>query len=302
MNHFWRIFHVRMAEETGGEGGWTGAAPAGNEGGSAATASGTPAVCTAPQSGEGSGAASVLAAGAEGQQTQAVAIPEKYQVKKEDGTVDVEASSLKLAEAYSHLEKRMGSGDVPPKTAEEYQVAVPDAFKDALDPKTDPLLGAFLKDAHAAGLTQKQMDMVMGKYFEIAPGLVNGSRQLSEQDCISDLKTEWKDDATFKAELGKAFKAVQAYGDKDAEAILSEYGNDPRVIRLMARVGAEIGEDKPINPGGTIQGGQSVESLMTSEAYANPKHPDHQRVSAQVQGYFNKQAEAAAKAGNVPLL
>ena len=41
---------------------------------------------------------------------------------------------------------------------------------------------------------------------------------------------------------------------------------------------------------------------MTSEAYTNPKHADHARVSAQVQEHFNRQATAAAKAGNVPLL
>jgi hypothetical protein len=296
-----------MAEADAGEGGGAGGGTAGSEN------SGTVAGNSQSQAGaggtgdaQGNGAAqsaSVLAnAGGEGQQSQAVAIPEKYQVKKEDGTVDIEASSLKLAEAYGHLEKRLGSGDAPPKTPEEYQIIVPDALKDALDPKTDPLLGAFLKDAHAAGLSQKQVDLVMGKYFDLAPKLIEGSRQLSEAECIADLKNEWKDDATFKAEVGKAYKAVQAYGDKDAQAILAEYGNDPRVIRLMARVGAELGEDRSINPGGTLPGGQSVESLMQSEAYTNPKHADHARVSAQVQGYFNKQAEAQAKAGNVPIL
>jgi hypothetical protein len=301
MNPFWRIFYVRMAEADAGEGGGAGA---GDSGGAAADAGqGAAAGAGAADNGGAAAAGSVLAnAGGEGQQSQAVAIPEKYQVKKEDGTVDIEASSLKLAEAYGHLEKRLGSGDAPPKTPEEYQITVPDALKDALDPKTDPLLGAFLKDAHAAGLSQKQIDLVMGKYFDLAPKLIEGSRQLSEAECIADLKNEWKDDATFKAEVGKAYKAVQAYGDKDAQAILAEYGNDPRVIRLMARVGAELGEDRSINPGGTLPGGQSVESLMTSEAYTNPKHADHARVSAQVQTYFNKQAEAQAKAGNVPIL
>jgi hypothetical protein len=231
-----------------------------------------------------------------------VAIPEKYQVKKEDGTLDVEASSLKLAEAYGHLEKRMGSGDIPPKTAEEYAIAVPDALKDTWTPKDDPLMGEFLKDAHAAGLTQKQMDMVMGKYFEMAPALVNGSRQLSADECVTDLRSEWKTDEQYKTEVGKAYKAAMAYGDKDADAIIKDYGNDPRIVRFMARVGNELGEDRSLNPGGSQQGGASVESLMTSEAYNNPKHADHARVSAQVQRHFQAQADANARSGNVPVL
>lgn len=292
MNQFWRIFYVRMAEADAGEGGGAGSSGSGADAG-AGEAAGTWAV----------DAGTALAqAGTEGGQGQTVAIPEKYQVKKADGTVDVEASSLKLAEAYGNLEKRIGTGDLPPKTADEYTIPVPDDMKELFDPKTDPLMGAFLKDAHAAGLTQKQMDLVMGKYFELAPQLVEGGQQLSADACIADLKQEWKTDEQYKAEIGKAFKAAQAFGDKDAQAIVKDYGNDPRIIRLLARVGAELGEDSSINPGGTLPGGQSVESLMMSEAYTNPKHADHARVSAQVQAHFDNQAKAAAKAGNVPIL
>ncbi|WP_443701018.1 hypothetical protein [Pseudomonas sp.] len=49
-------------------------------------------------------------------------IPEKYRVVKEDGSLDLDQSSRKLAESYKHLETRLGSGDVPPKTADEYAV------------------------------------------------------------------------------------------------------------------------------------------------------------------------------------
>src|SRR6185369_3167845 len=218
MHGFWRIFYVRMAEADAGEGGGSGGASA------SAAGDGSDAGAGGEGSGQSSGndAGTALAqAGTEGQ-GQAVAIPEKYQVKKADGTLDVEASSLKLAEAYGNLEKRIGTGDLPPKTAEEYQIAVPDAVKDQWDPKTDPLMGDFLKDAHAAGMTQKQMDMVMGKYFELAPQLVEGARQLSADSCVAELKTEWKTDEQYKGEVSKAYKAALAYGDKDAEAIVRE--------------------------------------------------------------------------------
>lgn len=257
----WRKAHVCMAEETGGEGGSAGS-------GGANFSTGV-AYQSAIQGGQG----------------QAVAIPEKYQVKKEDGTLDIEASSLKLAEAYGHLEKRMGSGDLPPKTADEYQFNLPDAFKDA-DFSGDQLLKQFKQDALAKGLNQEQFDFVMGKYFEIAPGLMAGARQLSLDECVADLKAEWKTDQQYGAEMRQAHKAVIGFGDKDAEGLIRDYGNDPRFVRLMNRVGAEMGEDRSMNPGGTPQGGQSVESLMSSEAYNNPKHPEHARVSAQVSAHF----------------
>lgn len=301
MNQFWRLFYVRMDEANAGEGGGAGAGEAGAGAGAAdAAAAGAGG---AGESAAAAAAGSVLAgAAAEGNQGQAVAIPEKYQVKKEDGSLDIEASSLKLAEAYGHLEKRMGSGDLPPKTAGEYEIAVPEALKNQWNPKEDLKLQAFLDKAHSKGLTQGQLDMVMESYFETAQQLVGGNRQLSEEECIADLRKGWKDDATFKGEVAKAYKAAVGYGGEDAQAILADHGNDPRLIRMLARIGGEMGEDRSLNPGGTLQGGQSVESLMSSEAYANPKHADHAKVSAQVKAYFDKQAEAAAKSGNAPLM
>lgn len=304
MNHFWRIFYAVMDEANAGEGGGSGAGATGGDAGAGAAGGGQGGAGAGDgtgsvSAGQGDSGTALAQAGAQG---QTPSIPEKYQVKKADGSLDVEASSLKLAEAYGNLEKRIGTGDLPPKTAEEYTIAVPDAVKDVWDPKADPLFGEFTKEAHAAGLTQKQMDLVMGKYFELAPQLVEGGQQLTAEACVADLKQEWKTDEQYKAEVGKAYKAAQAFGDKDAEAIVKDYGNDPRIIRLLARVGAELGEDRSINPGGTLPAGQSVESLMMSEAYTNPKHADHARVSAQVQAYFDNQAKAAAKAGNTPIL
>jgi len=228
-----------------------------------------------------------------GGQGQAVAIPERYQVKTEGGALDVEASSLKLAEAYRTLEKRVGTGDMRPSSAAEYKIAVPEELKGDWDQNSDPLLSSFLKDAHEAGMTQGQIDFVLGKYFEVAQQLVGGSQQMSAEACNADLRKEWTTDEQYKAEMGKAFKAAQAFGDKDAEAIMQRCDNDPRIIRFLARVGAELGEDRSIGYGARVSGAQSVQSVMTSEAYTNPKHPDHARVSAQVQGYFASQAKGS---------
>lgn len=283
---FWRIFHhVLMDEANAGEGGGVGGG--GSEGGNAG---GEPAAQPA----------SVMAGAAE--QPTAPAIPEKYQVKKEDGTLDIEASSLKLAEAYGHLEKRMGSGDAPPKSPAEYQIAVPEALKDSWNPAEDKNLQDFLSKAHAKGFTQGQIDLALETYHAVAPNLMAGNAQLSVEECTASLREVWKTDAEFKEGVDMSYKAAVAYGGEDAQALMDKYGNDPMIIKAFARIGKELGEDRSINPGSELPAGTSVEALRASEAYTNPKHPDHARVSKQVSDYFNKQTEAAAKAGHVPLM
>jgi hypothetical protein len=238
----------------------------------------------------------VLQAGAE-----VTAIPEKYHVKKEDGTLDTEASSLKLAEAYTRLEKRMGSGDAPPKTVADYKVEIPETMKD-YDIEKDKAFTEFRDKAHKAGMTQAQFDLVMGEYFRVAPELVGGAKALDAETCVNELRTTWKSDAQYKAEVGNAYKAAMAYGGDDAEGIMNDYGNDPRIVRMMARAGAELVEDKSPSSGGSLPAGQSVEAVMQSEAYTNPKHPDNARVSAQVRAEFERRAKAAARAGNAPVM
>lgn len=293
----WKGRHYVFMDAAGDGGDPGSGAPAGDAGTEATAGAADGAAGTG---GDPAGGQTALQAGAE---TGAVSIPEKYQVKKEDGSLDIEASSLKLAEAYGHLEKRLGSGDAPPKTAEDYQIAVPDTLKDVWNPKEDPLLGEFLKNAHAAGMNQKQVDLAMQTYLDVVPKLLEGSKTLSSEECTAELQKAWSTPEQYKAEVRKAYQAAIAYGDADAEAILKDYGNDPRVIRMLARVGAEMGEDKSITPpGGGSATGQAVESLMTSEAYNNPRHPEHATVSRQVADHFARQAEAAAKSGNVPIL
>jgi hypothetical protein len=247
------------------------------------------------------GADTALAAGAAANLPPQVSIPEKYQVKKPDGTLDIEASSLKLAEAYGHLEKRVGTGDLPPKEVGDYKITIPEQFPD-WKPAEDPKLQAFLKEAHTAGMTQKQVDVMVSKYMEIAPELVQASHKMDADTCTAELKTVWKTDDQYKSEVGKAYKAAVGYFGADADAIIKEYGNDARIVRGLAKLGGEMGEDKSVHFEGAQMGQSSIDTLMASEAYNQSKHPDHANVSNQVRIHFEKLAAAAEKAGAVPLM
>ena len=94
------------------------------------------------------------------------------------------------------------------------------------------------------------------------------------------------------------------FNDADIyQAIISEYGNDARIIRALSKIGAEMGEDTSASAGTTTNGGgDSVETLMASEAYNNPKHADHQRVSKIVSDHFAKKAADDEKAGRAAVM
>ena len=117
--------HVWMDQATdGAEGGAGGAADTGGQAGAGGTGTGSSALA----SGAGASTATAGTAGAFDW------IPEKHRVTKEDGTFDLEASARKVAEAHGHLEKRFGSGDLPPKTPEEYapKVGIEVRFQEGL--------------------------------------------------------------------------------------------------------------------------------------------------------------------------
>lgn len=174
-------------------------------------------------------------------------LPEKYRVNKDDGAFDLEASSRKVAEAYSHLEKRMGSGDTPPKTAEEYAPILEVEGFNFDEFKADPESQSFLKSAHAKGLTNDQLSFVLGEYLQRAPNLVQGAQVLDAETATADLKQVWKSDAEFKENMNLAFNAFNALADDADKARIDDVGNNPIVLKMLAKIGKEMQEDKPIH-------------------------------------------------------
>jgi len=275
-------------EEAGGEGG---------AGGTTTTADATTTTATTTAA-----ATSLLATGATatGEQAPADFIPEKLRVMKDDGTMDLDASSRKMADAYGSLEKRFGAGEAPPKTAAEYVVTVPDNLKEAFDPATDTGMQGFLTGALEQGLNQKQVDFVMSKYFEMAPVLAAGAQQFDTNTATAELKKTWATDADFSRNVRNAYAGANAAAQKaglniDEVMAPGGLGNNPMFMRLMAALGPEFNEDPGAGSvGATSQ--EDIQSLMASEAYTNPRHVDHAKVSATVQKYFVRKhgTEAAA--------
>ncbi|EHL5406180.1 hypothetical protein KD288_002403 [Salmonella enterica] len=268
----WKLKHLFMNAEPGAEQG--GGNGGGNDGGNN------------PGTGDPTGN-SLLSTGA-GEPGANDWLPEKYRVSGEDGALNVEQSARKLAEAHVALEKRMGSIGTAPKTSDEYAPKVDvEGFKwDEF--KADPRMQSFMKTAHVKGITNEQMSFIIGEYAQRAPELVNGAAELDADNAATQLREVWKTDAEFNKNIGLAYRAFNQLADDADKSRMDEIGNNPMVIRMLAKVGAEMQEDAPAGGEVNLAEQQTIRDLMKSPAYMDPKHADHERVSAQVKAFYQK--------------
>lgn len=284
------MFRIRfpLMEEAPVEGGASGGAPATPT----ATPAATPANPAAP--------ASALAGGAP-PETPAVTptvgdewLAEKYRVKKEDGTLDLDASARKVEAARSELEKKLGSGGAAPKTPEEYAVTVPDTLKDKINLEEDAFYKETRGTLHGLGLSQKQFEGVMEQYWKIAPALVGAGNEMTSEKCTADLNALWTDPsartANFKHAMAATTTISNVAGVKMEDLDAAGLTNNPTFIRLMAAIGPEFSEDKTEAGSGTVLASEgSIKELMMSDAYKNDKDPKHAETVAKVRAYHNRQ-------------
>lgn len=222
--------------------------------------------------------------------------PEKYQVKKEDGSLDLEQSSRKLAESYNHLETRLGSGDIPPKTAEEYAVKLEGVEGFNWDEfKADEGTQSFLKGAHAKGLTNAQVEYVIGEYMKAAPALVGGAETLDLQGCTEALKTVWADDKAMTQNVRASYLASTTFANENGlgsyEALNRKFGKDPDFIAFTANIGRELKEDSAINGGAQVNEADfAVKSAeLRAQLEALPPHdPKRAGIKAQLDGMYDQ--------------
>lgn len=286
-------------------GGGTGTAVAaaavagGGASGGAGTNGAQPAGGNAAQ-GAQAGAASALAQGA-GEAASAGGghwLPEKYHVKDDAGALKLEESAKKLAEGYTALAKRLGTGDTPPETEDGYKVdKLPDGVPTWDEIKADPAMKGFIKGAHARGITNAQLEYVIGEHYKNASELVAGAKELDESACKEALGKVWAEPAALQQNLGHAYRATAAAAAKagfQMDEVYAALGNNPMFVRLMAALGPEFKEGSVPTVNGAGSGAQTVEQLMQSEAYWNDKHPDHKRVSEAVRAHYSQ------KFGNGP--
>ncbi len=220
-------------------------------------------------------------------------IHEKFRVFSDDEakTFNLEASTAKLAKAYGELEKRMGAGaELPPESADKYELdgeslGVPDVKAFMADEKNK----GFLAKAHAHGMTNKQVQMVVEHALkDFAPDLQTGNAQLKTTECIAQLKTDvWKDEAEYTQNMQAANRLFNTLPESLQAKVDKTLGNDPVFLQIAALIGKEMKEDSPVNNQETPMA-DGIEDLMKSPAYLDPKDPQHAAVSEKVRAFYQK--------------
>lgn len=209
------------------------------------------------------------------------AIPDKFKVTAEDGSVDYKATVAKMNESYSYLEKKVGTGEVAPKSVDEYKLEREDF--DFEEFKADESNKEFLTEAHKHGITNKQLDFLISEYDKRAVNLVSNSSQIDTDSTVQTLQSDWGD--KYEANIFNAVKAARACGITDEQINNPLIGNNVAFIKMAAYFGSQMTEDKPVSNGTPVN--VDIQSLMRSEAFFNPKHPDHKSVKAQIDSYYD---------------
>lgn len=152
-----------------------------------------------------------------------------------------------------------------PESADAYSVEIDGFDFDAFKTGNAEVLKSF----HAEGMTNAQVTAVVKAFDE------HNAFQ------IDALQQEWGSE--FNANVNLAKQAIEALGFQ-----ASDLDSPIGALKLAAAIGKQIQEDLP--PSNTQQSSpQTRQELMQGEAYWDPKHPDHQRVYAQVQQLYQKE-------------
>lgn len=220
-------------------------------------------------------------------------IPEKYQVKLADGTLDVDASLAKLLDGHGALQKKLGAGPEI-KSPADYKLELGDGV-DVAAFTADPMFQDFAKEAHEKGLSNEQLNWAVGRYLKTAGDLIAADADLSVEEAKAELSKLWPEPSAFTAGLQSSLRAIGSYGGQADDApgskarLQAKFGRDPDFIAFSAAIGAELREDRPAADAMGISSGADIDALMKGEAYWKPEHPDHEKVKAKVTEFYAKQ-------------
>jgi hypothetical protein len=223
-------------------------------------------------------------------------MPEKYRVFKEDKSFDLEASVRKLAPGYSELAKKLGTqAEGAPENPDAYAPKVEIDGFNWDEAKKDPSMQSFLKKAHAKGINNDTLGFLLGEYHENMAGVLGGDKTLSNEEFDAELAKTFKTPEERTKAVKDAVDVFRAFGEKSGvtidEFLASGADMNPAVIRLLASIRSELGEDrvpKPLGAGSS----ETIDDLMKNPAYLDTKHKDHEAVSAKVKAFFDNKYKA----------
>jgi len=148
-----------------------------------------------------------------------------------------------------------------PKEAKDYKITEI-KLPDGVSAKTDPAFVEELKTtAHKLGLLPNQVDGLYSWYMNKAGSKakeIEDSTVKARQDAEAALRSEFG--AAYDGKVKKAQELLNKFAGDDYKALLDKgLGNDPAVIRFMAKMAEAISED-------TFQKGSGEATMTPAEA------------------------------------
>lgn len=163
----------------------------------------------------------------------------------------------------------------------------------------------FVQKMHEAkvpqGMAQVALDTVIG-YAKDAIAAVDASGARQNADLDKALKAEWGGDYEAKKELSQRAARHLGIGLDDG-AELEKIIGSPRMMKIFATIGEQLGEDTLVTPNDGGSSGQMSLSQVQAEldrqasdpdwmkAFEDPRHPRHKEVRGQRDALISKKAK-----------
>jgi hypothetical protein len=214
-----------------------------------------------------------------------------------------------LAKSYVNAQKMVGQDKIPlptkyatdqdwtnvfnklgrPDSPDKYEIKPPQGK--SFD---DNILKEFKQAAHAANLLPQQVQKVIDWYGQVTDKVnqqVTEKTQAERVNAENALKTEWGN--AFDTKVSKARQALKDFADPNDIKYIEEsgLGNNPVLIKMLAKMGESVSEDKFRGDAKTSVAQTPAEALAEfnkilhnmDHPYHNRKHPAHYEAQAEMQ-------------------
>lgn len=170
-----------------------------------------------------------------------------------------------------------------PETADAYGLKAPEGVPEGV--WSDDMAKVFAAKAHEAGLTTAQAQAVAGWYAGTAAEqakAMEAAAVAAREEATAAMRSEWG--GQFDAKIEVAKRALVQFGGQGVADLMTEtgLGNHPEVVKMFARIGEAIAEDKPAGMGGgtapVMTDPRAQAMAITNDKtspYWNQQHPEH---------------------------
>lgn len=175
-------------------------------------------------------------------------------------------SNLTSEEEWQGIYKKLGM----PESPEKYEFNAGDSGKE--------FVGKFKSLAIEAGILPKAAEKLFAFFDSESKAVLeagDSSAKAAYDQTVENLKKDWGQ--AYDRKLSNASGLFQQYADEDTKKFMKEtgFGNNPLVLKMMAKIADSFGEDKFVAPGGNGQMGitPGEADAQIKAIYKDPNHP-----------------------------